>query len=119
MDIEKPPGRRPLSDGLREEGQQAGFSHVPFNAAGTLREGVGIFHLNARDGIRQSSSQAYLHPLLPFTKNLTILTNTQVHKIVLDENNNAYAIETKAATIFAQREIVLACGTFDTPKLLL
>jgi choline oxidase len=117
--IEKAPAINPLSHAFLQAAQQAGFSLVPFNVDGTLREGVGVFHLNARDGIRQSSSQAYLHPLLPFRKNLTVLTNTQVHRIVLDENNNASAVETEIATIFAQREIVLACGAFDTPKLLL
>src|SRR2546427_9139881 len=112
--IEKAPALNPLSHVFLEAAQQAGFDLLPFNMDGTLREGVGILHLNARNGIRQSSSQAYLHPLLPSTKNLTVLTNTRVNKIVLDENNKAYAVETETATIFAQREIVLACGTFDT-----
>src|SRR5207302_1922295 len=99
--------------------QQAGFPLIAFNADGTLREGVGIFHLNARDGIRQSSSQAYLHPALKSAKNLTVLTNSRAHKILLDDSKNAYAVETNTATIVAKREIILSCGAFDTPKLLL
>jgi choline oxidase len=42
-----------------------------------------------------------------------------VNKIELDENNVAYAVETDTTMIKASREIVLCCGTFDTPKLLL
>src|SRR5205823_14825744 len=103
--IEKTPAINPLSHVFLEAAQQAGFSLVPFNVDGTLREGVGIFHLNARNGMRQSSSQAYLHPRLPPRKNLTVLTNTQVNRIVLDENNTASAVETERATIFARREI--------------
>src|SRR5260370_30434636 len=57
--------------------------------------------------------------MLPSAHNLTLLTNTVANKIMLDENNVAYAVETDTAIIKASREIVLCCGTFDTPKLLL
>jgi hypothetical protein len=63
------------------------------------RKGAGIFQLNAQNGIRQSSSQAYLHPTLPRIQNLTVLTNTSVNKILLDEHNTAYAVETDSALI--------------------
>jgi choline oxidase len=57
--------------------------------------------------------------MLRSARNLTVLTNTTANKIVLDENNVACAVETDSAMIRASREIVLCCGTFDTPKLLL
>lgn len=117
--LEKNPAINPLSQAFLEAAQQAGFDQVTFNTEGELREGVGVFQLNARNGIRQSSSQAYIHPMLPSTKNLVVLTNTIVNKIVLDEHNAAYAVETDTAIFAAGRAIVLCCGTFDTPKLLL
>jgi choline oxidase len=117
--IEKPPTINPLSQAFLEAGQQAGFALLDFNSDGELREGVGVFQLNARNGLRQSSAQAYIHPTLPSARNLTLLTTTIAHKIMLDENNVAYAVETDTAIIRASREIVLCCGTFDTPKLLL
>ncbi len=117
--IEKNPTINPLSRAFLEAAQQAGFDLLTFNTDGELRAGAGIFHLNAQNDIRQSSSQAYIHPVLPAAKNLTVLTNTVAHKIALDENNSAYAVETDTATIMVRREIVLCCGTFDTPKLLL
>lgn len=117
--IEKTPPLNPLSHVFLEAAQQAGFPLVTFNEHGQLLEGVGIFHLNAKSGIRQSSSQAYLHPMLKSAQNLTVLTNTPVNKIVLDHNNTAYAVETATEILLANREIVLSCGTFDTPKLLL
>ena len=117
--IEKTPTINPLSQTFLEAAQQAGFDQVTFNTDGELHEGAGIFQLNARNGIRQSSSQAYIHPMLPSAKNLTVITDTSVNKILLDEHNVAYAVETDTAIFAARREIVLCCGTFDTPKLLL
>ncbi len=117
--IEKQPTINPLSQAFLEAAQQASFELVTFNSDGELREGVGIFQLNVRNGIRQSSSQAYIHPVLTSATNLTLLTNTFVNKILVDENNVAYAVETDAAIIAANREIVLCCGTFNTPTLLL
>jgi choline oxidase len=117
--IEKAPTINPLSQAFLEAAQQAGFDLLTFNIDGELREGVGVFQLNARNGLRQSSAQAYIHPMLPSAHNLTLLTNTVANKIMLDEHNVAYAVETDTAIIKASREIVLCCGTFDTPKLLL
>jgi choline oxidase len=117
--IDKNPPINPLSQAFLEAAQQAGFPQITFNIDGELREGAGVFQLNAHDGIRQSSSQAYLHPTLPRVRNLTVLTNTTVSKILLDEQNTAYAVETDAAVIAARGEIILCAGTFDTPKLLL
>ncbi len=117
--IEKNPAINPVSQAFLEAGQQAGFDLVTFNTEGEFRQGVGIFQLNTQNSIRQSSSQAYIHPILSSAKNLTVLTNTIVNKLVLDENNTAHAVETDTAIIAASREIVLCCGTFDTPKLLL
>ncbi len=117
--IEKHPTINPLSQAFLEAAQQANFDLVTFNSDGELREGAGIFQLNVLNGMRQSSSQAYIHPMLTSAKNLTLLTNTFVNKILVDENNIAYAVETDTATIAANKEIVLCGGTFNTPTLLL
>lgn len=117
--IDKHPTINPLSQAFLEAAQQASFDLLTFNTDSELREGVGIFQLNVRNGIRQSSSQAYIHPVLTSATNLTLLTNTYVNKILVDENNIAYAVETDTTTIAATKEIVLCCGTFNTPVLLL
>ncbi len=119
VSIEKAPSINPLSLAFLEAAQQAGLDLLTFNIDGELREGAGVFQLNARNSLRQSSAQTYIHPMLPSARNLTVLTNTTAKKIALDENNVAYAVETDTAIIKANREIVLCCGTFDTPKLLL
>lgn len=117
--IDKQTALNPLSQAFLDAARQAGFDLVTFNEDGLLREGAGIFALNVQNGLRQSSAQAYLHPARKTARNLTVLTNTSVNRIMLDESNAAYAVKTAASIIRAKREIVLACGTFDTPKLLL
>src|SRR6266446_9923478 len=54
--IEKNPTINPLSRAFLEAAQQAGFDLLTFNTDGELRAGAGIFHLNAQNDIRQSSS---------------------------------------------------------------
>ncbi|MGZ6364878.1 MAG: GMC family oxidoreductase [Ktedonobacteraceae bacterium] len=117
--IEKHPLINPLSQAFLEAAQEAGFPLVSFNEHKELLEGVGIFHLNAKNGIRQSSSQAYIHPMHKSAPNLAVLSNVCANKILIDDNKNAYAVETDTTTLLANREIILSCGTFDTPKLLL
>ena len=101
-----------------EAAQQAGFPLVRFNEE-DFREGVGWFTLNQRDGIRQSSSVAYLHPLDELPPNLTLLTDTPIRKILLDDHGDAIGAETGRGNIYAGREVIVCCGAFDTPKLLL
>lgn len=101
-----------------EAAQQAGFPLVRFNEE-DFREGVGWFQISQRDGIRQSSSVAYLHPLEGLTPNLTVLTETPIRKILLDDHGDAVGAETGCGTICAGREVIVCCGAFDTPKLLL
>lgn len=101
-----------------EAAHQAGYPLIAFNQE-VLREGVGWFQLNARGSVRQSSSVAYLHPLRDLPSSLTVLTNTTARRIILDERGEAIGIEVEGGPIFACCEVVLCCGTFDTPKLLL
>ncbi len=101
-----------------EAARQAGFPQVHFNEE-EVREGVGWFTLNQRDGIRQSSSVAYLHPLAGLPPNLTVLTETSIRRILLDDHGDAVGAETDRGNIYAGREVIVCCGAFDTPKLLL
>ena len=119
MALDTHPPLNPLSQTFLAAAQDAGFPLIPFQPDGLLREGVGIFQLNAKDGVRQSSAQAYLHPQLKAASNLTVLTNTRVTTILLDEHHTAYGLQTDTTTLLASREVVLCCGTFETPKLLL
>lgn len=101
-----------------EAAQQAGFPLVAFNRD-EVREGVGWFQLNKRGPIRQSSSVAYLHPLAQSPSNLTVQAATPVQRIVLDDGGDAVGVETASGMIQACREVIVCCGAFDSPRLLL
>jgi choline oxidase len=101
-----------------EAAQQAGFPLVVFGVE-EVPEGVGWFQINARGSIRQSSSVSYLHPLSSLPPNLTVRTDTPVRRIILDAHGDAIGVETARGVVFADREVIVCCGAFDTPKLLL
>jgi len=98
--------------------RQAGFPPLRFNEE-ELREGVGWLQLNARGPLRHSSSVAYLHPIEKLPPNLTVLTDTTVRRVLLDDHGDAIGAETDRGTISARSEVIVCCGAFDTPKLLL
>jgi choline oxidase len=101
-----------------EAGKQAGYSER-LMAADAMQEGVGWVALNVKDGIRQSSSVAYLHPLGQKHPNLTVMTDTQALRLTFDDQGNASGVETSNGTVYASREVIVSCGAFDTPKLLM
>jgi choline dehydrogenase len=82
--------------------------------------GFGLMNQIIKDGRRNSMARAFLYPVLG-QDNVTILVNTQVNRIVL-EGDKAVGIEFvrdgQAVTVGVDKEIVLAAGGFNTPKLL-
>jgi choline oxidase len=98
--------------------KQAGYPEHAWNADGG-REGTGWVPVNARGKLRRSASVAYLHPLSALPSNLTVMTETQALRILLDEEGNATGAETTNGELRAGREVIVCCGAFDSPKLLL
>jgi choline oxidase len=101
-----------------DAGKQLGYEERKMDADAN-REGVGWVALNSKDGIRQSSSVAYLRPSSGTPDNLTIMTDTQAYRVIFDEQGDAAGVETSNGTLYASREIIVACGAFDSPKLLM
>lgn len=83
--------------------------------------GFGLMNQIIKDGRRQNMARAFLYPVLG-QENVTLLVNTQVNRIVL-EGDRAVGLECmhqgQSVTIGADREIILAGGGFNTPKLLM
>lgn len=88
---------------------------------GAELEGFGVYDVNIDRGIRDSSSRAYLQPALK-RHNLTLLTNTLVQRIILDEQKRAVAVQVAqgqtTCQYSARKEILLCAGAIDSPKLL-
>jgi choline dehydrogenase len=116
--LEPAPPANACAAAFVEAAQQAGFPLLPFDT-GDIREGVGWFRLNKRGLVRQSSSVAYLHPLAALPANLTIRTGAAARRIVLNDAAEAVGVDTAAGIVQARHEVIVCCGAFDSPRLLL
>ncbi|NBF16170.1 choline dehydrogenase [Pseudomonas sp. Fl4BN2] len=109
----------PILDAFRDAAEQSGIATVDdFN--GGDNQGCGYFQVNQRAGVRWNASKAFLRPVLK-RPNLTVLTDVQVDKVVLDQgratrvNVRRQGIE-QAFT--ARREIILCAGSIGSPGIL-
>ena len=88
---------------------------------GEHMEGGGIYEANIRSGVRSSSAAEYLRPARQ-RRNLTVLTHTQVEKILWDENGRATGVQWQQGgvtqTAHARCEVVLSAGAVASPQLL-
>jgi choline dehydrogenase-like flavoprotein len=100
--------------------QQIGLpANDDFN--GREQEGVGIYQVTQRDGLRCSSARAFLEPAFARGK-LELLHSTLALRIVWD-GVRAIGVEVDRAgevrTIYADAEIILSAGAYQSPHLLL
>jgi choline dehydrogenase len=103
-----------------EAGVEAGLArNEDFN--GAEQDGVGMYQVNQRGGMRASASVAYLHPALE-RPNLTVMPYTQVSR-VLFEGTRAVGVEAsrfgEAQELRAEREVILCGGAYNSPQLLM
>jgi len=89
---------------------------------GESQEGVGYYQTTQKDGKRCSAAKAYLVPILD-RENLTILTDTNVDKIII-ENGRASGVlcineEGEKFEVNAKKEVLLSSGAFGSPQILL
>jgi hypothetical protein len=83
-----------------------------------VRQGVGLFPLNAKGRTRQSSSITYLHPLAALPKHLEVWTECMATRLII-EDGRAVGAETSRGEIRAARAVVLAAGSIQTPQLMM
>jgi choline dehydrogenase len=85
------------------------------------QEGVGYFQLTLKNGQRCSSAKAYLKPARN-RKNLSIITDTQVEKLVVTEGCVTHVVATskgKRVEIEVGREAILSAGSIGSPQILM
>tara|TARA_B100000029_G_scaffold516236_1_gene627869 strand:+ start:21155 stop:22753 length:1599 start_codon:yes stop_codon:yes gene_type:complete len=87
---------------------------------GPIQEGVGFYQVNIKNGQRFSSYDAFIKPILK-RKNLTIISNAHVKKIILSGNRAIgvdVQINNKSKSYMASNEVILSAGTINSPKIL-
>lgn len=113
-------GAHPICHDFLAAAKELGYASNPdFNGADF--EGAGIYEANIDQGRRASSRAAYL-TLAESRHNLTVLTEAQVHKVLIDDEQRAVGVDVWSQnghqTFHAEREVILAAGAVDSPKLL-
>jgi len=107
---------------LTREFVQAGVeTGVPRNDDfnGATQEGIGLYQLNIRKGVRSNSSNAFLRPALG-RRNLRLVTGAHTTRILI-EGGRAVGVTYRKGELRearARREVILAAGAINSPQLL-
>ncbi len=114
--------RRQIADLFIEASEEIG---IPFNqdCNGEKQEGVGYFQQTTHKGFRRSSYRSFLNRKVRTRKNLTIMTDTQISKVIFD-GNKAIGVDCLQKsgkvnlTIYAIKEVILSAGAISSPQIL-
>jgi len=114
--------RREIADLFIKASEEIG---IPFNddCNGQNQEGVGYFQQTSHKGLRRSSYRSFLNRKIRSRRNLTIITNTQISKVIFEESKaiGVSCIHNKGEpdqTILANNEVILSAGAISSPQIL-
>jgi choline dehydrogenase len=119
--IRRPKDPHPTAPAFIEAARQMGMPILD-DVNGPMRAGAGYINMNiAADGTRVSAARAFLHPALS-RSNLTLLLNTNVVKLNF-KGTRCVGVKVMtdgvAKDIAADKEVILAAGTINSPRLLM
>ena len=114
--------KRKIADLFIKASEEIGIPNNP-DCNGETQEGVGYFQQTSFKGFRRSSYRSFLNKKIRNRKNLTIITNTQVSK-VLFKNKKAIGVQciesnaNKDRNIYANSEVIISAGSISSPQIL-
>ncbi|GAA3232955.1 GMC family oxidoreductase [Pseudonocardia petroleophila] len=118
--IERPRDLHPVATALIEAGVSYGMPYLDdMNVAEPL--GAGPINTDASDGVRTSTYTGHLRPVLGHER-LTVVTGARATRLRIDGGRCTgveYLRDGRPGTVAATREVVLAAGAIDSPRLLL
>jgi choline dehydrogenase len=110
-----------LHEPLMQTAAAAGFN-VTDDLHGAIEEGFARGEVNIdRHGRRASTSRAYLHPVMG-RENLEVQTRALTTRVLFDKDRAIgveYVQNGQVVRVFADREVILCGGTYNTPQLLM
>ncbi|MGV8987998.1 MAG: choline dehydrogenase [Cypionkella sp.] len=119
LHITRGPRENPLFDAFIESGRQAGYN-VTSDYNGEAQEGFGPMEATIWQGRRWSAANAYLKPALK-SGNVQVCY-ALAHKVII-EDGRAVGVEVthrgKVEVIRADKEVILAASSINTPKILM
>ncbi|MDN5849438.1 MAG: GMC family oxidoreductase N-terminal domain-containing protein, partial [Nitrococcus sp.] len=112
--------QNPLYRAFIEAGIVAGYPYTA-DMNGYQQEGFGPMFMTTRKGVRASTANAYLRPIM-HRPNLAIQVRTYAHRVVF-AGIRARGVEIEhggnVRTVIAEREVLLCAGAINSPQLLL
>jgi choline dehydrogenase len=103
-----------------EAGVQAGLArNEDFN--GERQDGVGMYQLTQRGGMRASAAVAYLQPAME-RANLTVMPYMRVERVVIEAGRAVGVVASQLGSereLRAEREVILCGGAYNSPQLLM
>jgi choline dehydrogenase len=120
IDLQKP---SVVSHAFVEAAAELGATQRYNDFNGASQEAGAGFYQSTRtvDGIRATAGSAFIKPILG-RKSLQLLSQVRATRLIIEEGQVRgveYAGPDGVATIRAEREVVLSCGAFETPKLMM
>ncbi|SON51803.1 choline dehydrogenase [Vibrio tapetis] len=111
--------KNPLYQAFVDAGVDAGYMATSdYNAE--QQEGFGPMHMTVKNGVRWSTSNAYLRPAMK-RDNLTVVTHALVHKVLLEDKTAVgirYERKGKIVDVRCNKEVVLSAGSVGSPHIL-
>ncbi|MEH6580017.1 MAG: choline dehydrogenase [Amphritea sp.] len=109
----------PLYQAFIDAGEDAGYPTTE-DYNGYRQEGFGAMHMTVKDGVRASTSNAYLRQAMK-RSNLTLISGVLSRKVIMD-GKRAVGIEYEKngqiVNVKAAKEVILAAGSIGSPQLL-
>jgi choline dehydrogenase len=100
-----------------EGAASVGFPRVSdFN--GAQPHGVGPYPLNVVNGVRQNTGMVYLTSEVRQRRNLTILAETEVDRVVFDGRRAVGIVDTRGA-VHRGGQVILSAGTYGSAAILM
>jgi len=113
------PEQHPISKALIDACVEAGIAYKDDLNDGD-QEGTSWFQMTAKNGMRCSAAVAFLHPVM-HRDNLKVETRAMTTRILF-EGKRAVGVEFvqngELRTVKARKEVILAAGAVESPKLL-
>jgi choline dehydrogenase len=111
--------QNPLYRAFVDAGVEAGYLATS-DSNGARQEGFGPMHMTVKNGVRSSTSNAYLRPAMG-RNNLTVVTHALVHKVLLEGKTAVgvrYERKGKTIDVGVNKEVILSAGSIGSPHIL-
>jgi len=111
----------PLYQVFIDAGVEAGYPHTE-DYNGLRQEGFGPMHMTVRGGVRESTSRAFLKPVMK-RPNLTVMPKVLVDKVLFEGKRAVGVVASRRRgrqdfVLHANKEVILAAGSIASPMIL-